>query len=227
MSNRESIVDTEHQEVTGLLAWYVNASLGEADQFRVESHLERCEICRDDLTFEQRVYRGIAVESGVEYMPAASLKRLQQRLDGLAQPAEADASAPRAPRRHWSWWQGAMAASVAVMALALSWTAAERWTQRSARLASPEYWTVTTTVARPPEEVIRAVFAPDITLVELQRLLDEAQLRIVAGPSEAGVYSLAAASGTAVNVSLARLRLHPTVRFAETTKVVADPGRSP
>ena len=45
-----------------------------------------------------------------------------------------------------------------------------------------------------PNEVIRAVFSPTITLVELQTMLDEAQLRIVSGPTEAGVYSLAANS---------------------------------
>jgi len=34
------------------------------------------------------------------------------------------------------------------------------------------------------------VFSPTITLVELQAILDEAQLRIISGPTEAGVYSL-------------------------------------
>jgi hypothetical protein len=51
--------------------------------------------------------------------------------------------------------------------------------------------------------------------VELQTILDEAQLRIVSGPTEAGVYSLASNSTLPVRASLALLRQHSTVRFAE------------
>jgi hypothetical protein len=65
------------------------------------------------------------------------------------------------------------------------------------------------------------VFSPNITLVELQSLLDEAQLRIISGPSEAGVYSLAAKSNLPVSKSLALLRQHAAVRFAEGTNAAA------
>jgi hypothetical protein len=82
-----------------------------------------------------------------------------------------------------------------------------------------EYRTVTTSTPRPPDEVIRAVFAPAITLVELQDILDEAQLRIISGPTEAGVYSLAATSERPVTASLSLLRKHASVRFAESTQI--------
>jgi hypothetical protein len=62
------------------------------------------------------------------------------------------------------------------------------------------------------------VFAPTITLVDLQGILAEAQLRITAGPTEAGVYSLAATSRRPVSASLALLRNHPEVRVAESTQ---------
>jgi hypothetical protein len=107
-----------------------------------------------------------------------------------------------------------MAASLAVLAVALSLLAAGRWTQYGAR-AAPAYKTVTVSVPRAPNEVIRAVFSPTLTLSELQQILDEAQLRIVSGPTEAGVYSLAASSSRPVNASLLLLRGHATVRFAE------------
>ena len=77
------------------------------------------------------------------------------------------------------------------MAVAVALLAADRWEQIEARLTQPKYRTVTTSAPRPRGEVIRAVFSPTITLVELQTILDEAQLRIVSGPTEAGVYSLA------------------------------------
>ena len=87
------------------------------------------------------------------------------------------------------------------------------------RALPSEYRTVTTPAPRAPDEVIRAVFSPAITLVELQAILDEAQLRIISGPTEAGVYSLAANSDRPVTVSLSLLRRHASVRFAESTRV--------
>jgi hypothetical protein len=117
-------------------------------------------------------------------------------------------------------WQSLMAASVVITAVALGVFTMDRWRAP----ASPRsYHTVTTPSPRVPDEVIRAVFQPSITLVELQRILDESQLRIVAGPTEAGVYSLAANSHRPVVDSLDMLRKHAAVRFAESTQPAADP----
>ena len=124
-------------------------------------------------------------------------------------------------------WRGWMAASIAVMAVAVALLAADRWAQIEARRAQPNYRTVTTSAPRPQGEVIRAVFSPSITLVELQTMLDEAQLRIVSGPTEAGVYSLASNSTLPVRASLALLRQHSSVRFAEGTLPEPESGNSP
>jgi len=221
----------EHREVSALLPWYVNGSIGEQDRQRVDAHLSACADCRNDLAQELRVYRGMTAEPAVEYMPAASLKRLQARLDGIgAAPGAtgaADARSAAAPGRRSMPWPGLMAASIAVMAVALSLLAADRWVRLRAPATQPNYYTVTSAAPRPQGEVIRAVFAPSITLVELQSILDEAQLRIISGPTEAGVYSLAAKSGRPVSSSLALLRGHAKVRFAESTQVSARPGDTP
>jgi hypothetical protein len=221
----------EHSEVSALIPWYVNGTIGEPDRRRMEAHLQACVDCRDELAQELRIYRGMTAETGVEYMPAASLKRLQARLDsaGAAAPAQIAGHAPpaRAPLRRSMPWLGVMAASIAVMAVAFSLLAADRWLQFRALTGQPDYHTVTTDSPRPPGEVIRAVFAPNITLVEMQSILDEAQLRIVSGPTEAGVYSLAAKSKRPVSSSLALLRAHAKVRFAESTRPSARPGDDP
>jgi hypothetical protein len=221
----------EHREITALIPWYVNGSIGELERQRVDAHLLLCASCRDDLAHDQRVYEAMTAETAVEYMPAASLKRLQARLDAVDGPADADvpAEVPAAakPRGGSVRWLGVMAASVAVMAVALSLLATDRWLDFRAHAMQPSYYTVTTPVTRPPDEVIRAVFAPTITLVELQAILDEAQLRIISGPTEAGVYSLAANSRRAVNSSLALLRAHAMVRFAESTQLSKGPGEPP
>ncbi len=222
----------EHQDISALLPWYVNGSIDERDRQRLDAHLALCADCRDELAREQWIYEGMTAETAVEYMPAASLKRLQARLDGVA----AASPDPRADVRTHELaaaqkpgggplaWPGLMAASVAVMAVALSLLAADRWMQFRAHAAVPDYHTVTTSTPRPQGEVIRAVFSPTITLVELQAVLDEAQLRIVSGPTEAGVYSLAANSGRPVSASLASLRRDEKVRFAEITSSSSGPG---
>ena len=221
----------EHREISALIPWYVNGSIGELERQRVDAHLLLCAICRDDAAHDRRVYEEMTAETAVEYMPAASLKRLQARLDAIDAGADADVPAAvpatRRPRGGSVPWQGLMAASVAVMAVALSLLAADRWLQFRAHAAQPNYYTVTTPATHAPDEVIRAVFAPTITLVELQAMLDEAHLRIISGPTEAGVYSLAANSSRSVSSSLALLRAHAKVRFAESTQPSTGAGNSP
>ena len=220
-----------HQEMSALIPWYVNGSISERERQRLDAHLLLCANCRDELAHERIVHQGMTADTAVEYMPAASLKRLQMRLDRVdgAEPADLAADVPAAgkPGRRSMPWQGLMAASVAVMAVALSLLVADRWTESRARATQPNYYTVTSPVRRAPNEVIRAVFSPSITLVELQAILDEAQLSIISGPTEAGVYSLTANSRRPVNSSLALLRGNAKVRFAESTQTSNEASDTP
>jgi Putative zinc-finger len=220
MNNFRAEDTPEHAAIAALIPWYVNATLSDEDRVRLDAHLGLCAACLKDLSLERRVYEGISSESGIEYMPAASLKRLQARLDGEIPAAMAtettDSTAPRI--RRMMPWPGLMAASIALMAVAISLLAADRWMQYRAQSAAPNFYTVTSSAPRARDEAIRAVFVPTITLVELQSILDEAQLRIISGPSEAGVYSLAARSTRPVSESLSLLRAHGAVRFAESTR---------
>jgi anti-sigma factor RsiW len=224
---------TSHAEFSALIPWYVNGTLDEGQRARLEEHLALCAPCRAELQLDRRLQDVMTADRGVTYMPAPSLKRLQMRLDALdaagATPTDVDApgaatpgvAAPATkPARRDMPWRSLMAASVVITAVALGLFTMDRWRVPG----SPRsYHTVTTPSPRVPDEVIRAVFQPSITLVELQRILDESQLRIVAGPTEAGVYSLAANSHRPVVDSLDMLRKHAAVRFAESTQPAADP----
>ena len=208
----------KHREIGELIPWYLNGRIDERDRLNVEAHLARCARCRDMLALERTIFLGMSSEPAVEYMPAASLKRLNATLDALhagSAPAPAPMRQERLESRRFR--PGArIAAAVVVATAALAWGlgAIDHGMQN---LPSP-YHTVTASATHPPDEVIRAVFAPSVTLEELQSLLDEAGLRIVAGPTEAGVYSLAPTSRRPVPESLAMLRRHVAVRFAETTE---------
>jgi anti-sigma factor RsiW len=222
----ERNLSREHEEVFGLFPWYLNGTIAETERQKVDEHVRVCAACRDQLARERDIYGAMSAESSLEFIPA-SFSRLQARLDALS-PQETAAPEPSVgqsasrhgiPRRRAPMpWPRLAAASIAVLAVGLlSLVSADRWMQ--IRALPSEYRTVTTPAPRAPDEVIRAVFSPAITLVELQAILDEAQLRIISGPTEAGVYSLAANSDRPVTVSLSLLRRHASVRFAESTRV--------
>ncbi|HEX3846349.1 MAG TPA: zf-HC2 domain-containing protein [Steroidobacteraceae bacterium] len=211
----------EHADISALIPWYVNEAIGEDERRRVETHLADCGNCRRELEDQRQLHAAMATDTAIEYMPAASLNRLRARLDVIQTAPRERAAVPRRRIRGFSW-QGLMAASVALMAVALSFLAADRFHTRVN--GGADYHTVTSGPQRPSGEVIRAVFAPTATLAELQGMLDEAQLRVVAGPTEAGVYSLAQTDPRgSVAASLALLRGHSKVRFAESIQ----PGPMP
>src|SRR5271167_3304708 len=120
MSNNRIAGDIEHQEVSALIPWYVNARLPDHERLRVDAHILGCAACRADLALEKQIFEGIKATPAVEYMPAASLKRLQARLDGLQSRAPAGGALPipRA-RSHWSK-RGLMAASLGAVTITIS-----------------------------------------------------------------------------------------------------------
>jgi Putative zinc-finger len=224
----------EHEEIFELFPWYLNGTIAEHERQRVDEHLRMCAMCRDYLARERDLYRSISGESSLEFIPA-SFSRLQARLDALSPegPTAPDPALRQSAGRYVTLrrrgsmpWRRVAAAAIAVLAVGLlSLVSADRWMQ--IRALPSEYRTVTASTPRPPDEVIRAVFSPAITLVELQAILDEAQLRIISGPTEAGVYSLAATSQRPVTASLALLRQHAAVRFAESTRIDPRAGGGP
>ena len=67
--------------------------------------------------------------------------------------------------------------------------------------------------------LVGVVFAPTTTLAELQEMLQANELVAVAGPSDAGIFTLALRASVTGHETrdaiLARLRADPRVRFAE------------
>lgn len=209
--------DPEHREVWLHLPWYVNDSVDQRQRERIETHLRSCAACRDELLQQSAIHSAISADTGIEILPSASLGRLRQRLDAQA-PIAAAAEVKGTRLRLLA------AASIAGLAVALGALMWRTTPQPDAGKSNDRYRTVSSESPRPAQESIRAVFAAETTMARLQNLLDASQLKIVAGPSEAGVYSLALTGNQQVTSALRQLRQRPEVRFAEST--VPAPARN-
>ena len=215
---------TEHQNIWELLPWFVNGRLSESDMRRVEAHMRVCGDCRNEYAAQRQICQVIASDVIVEQIPTAGLNKLRLRIEHDAASKErvaevADTTPAPVPRRvgatiGWRSRVNAMAASVGAIFLAFG-VVAMLHSKLQLSHAADAYYTVTVADQQPKSAVIRAVFDQTVNLSELQSLLDDAQLRIVAGPTEAGVYSLAMNGPQSIDWSLLRLRRHRTVRFAE------------
>jgi hypothetical protein len=236
--NRPTTVEGCADDAAGLLPWFVNATLSAADRDRVEAHLADCALCRAELAAEHRIRTLLRQPEAVQAVPQLGLRKLLARIDEerpLADgqrtvtddvPVHAAHVAPAAPtrtRRLRRPWHTALtpwlAAAVIVEALGLGVLGVQSAQQRNG-LESASYRTMTATAASAVDGPgFRVVFTPGMTLIELRDVLRAQRLTVVAGPSEAGVFTLRLAGGAtdadASADALATLRADPRVRFAE------------
>ena len=105
----------DHDEIEGLLPWYVNGTLDEAERTRVQRHIGDCTECREGVEILEAVSRGVRNGSPAPLVPAPDKERLLAALDGAGQ---------RNVRRTWPWI--AMAATVAAVAVTVAWQIAPR-----------------------------------------------------------------------------------------------------
>lgn len=213
----------QHRESWELLPWLVNGSLGEAQAQRLQDHLRQCAECRREHEAQLSLQQQVRREESVLYAPHASLRKLMTRIEQGESAPVRESSRPPAPRiaRRMRWLIFAVAAEalgVVVLIGALSWQVdSDR---------APHYSTLSSSQAILPQgPAARVVFAPSLSLAELGELLRSYNAQVVAGPSDAGVYTLAfpAARGQEeVAAAITRLRANPEVRFAELA--IADFG---
>jgi hypothetical protein len=215
------------------LPWIANESAAAKDVARVEGHLRDCRECQEELEFQRQLRNAIRTEDAIVLAPQTSLQKLMQRIDTVADlddeeleileieaPAAVEpiAVARREPAR-WTRW---LPIAAAVQGIAIAGLLAALWTQSQTHddLTAGRYsvlTTPTTTVTHGP--VIRVVFAGNVALDDMNRVLRGIGAQIIAGPSEAGVYTLGLAAGTAdksgVEKAIAQLRADGRVMFAE------------
>jgi len=220
-------LDVCDSEAARLLPWFATGRIDAEDAARVEAHVASCPACRADLAAQRELHGLMQAGEKVEYSPQPSLQKLMSRIDELdreiapavATPVASAAvsSAPPPTRTGLPRW---LVAAVVLQTIGLGTLGTLLWQHAGGRNAGAEYVTLGSVEADlGPAPQVRVVFAPDTTIGGMAALLGAVRADIVAGPTEAGAYTLALRpdGGTvaSVDASLARLRADPHVVFAE------------
>jgi len=176
-----------HSETERLLPWYVNQTLDDAEQARVDHHLAQCAQCRHEVEL-LRGLQSMVSEPVADADPAPSFARLRDRLR-----SPHASSPPVRSRSAWSdwpmWLRGAVAASC-VLAIGLFGLASYRG-DPPAMYRTLGDAPAAGAVADGDLRHLIVVFDPHIEHARMQQLLRASQARIVDGPNEAGAYVLA------------------------------------
>jgi hypothetical protein len=208
----------EHQAAR-LLPWLVAGALDENEAQRVQAHVAECGICKEDVDREQRVLALMQDEPAVEHAPQPGLQNLLARIDELERELPAstaqDAVVTAPARRRFTKVPWLAAASI-VQAIGLGILGVMLW-NRGVELQAPRFHTMTSSSpAAASHAQIRVVFSPNMKVSEMQELLKSIPATVVAGPTDAGVYTLAiAGERTEIGPVLNELRAHSSVLFAE------------
>lgn len=217
-----------HRQAWDLIPWIVNDSAPESERQAVQAHLESCADCRQELEFQLQLHAAMAQRTAPDIDARDSWQRLRSRLDTAAGPAPAGpTSTVRGTRRHprragkgnMSW----LVAAMVVQAIGLGALGVALWSRPSAPASAPAgYSAVYRTLSAPeavvPAATIRVVFAPELTMAQLQAVLADARLQVRAGPNEVGVWTLGPAGDSnraATEAALRELHASSQVRFAE------------
>ncbi|MGH8206139.1 MAG: hypothetical protein ACRETK_05115 [Steroidobacteraceae bacterium] len=208
-----------HRQTWDLIPWIVNGSAPDEQVDAVSSHLQSCADCGEELALQRQLQQAIRARPVPQLEPEAGWQALQGRL-GQPRPARAADPAVRRNARRWLPWAVAAMLAEAMMIGALTAVLLARSPSATlpAVAASSAYRTLASTDPTPAAATIRLVLSPSMTLARMQALLQHAGLQVVAGPGDAGVWSLAPAgssSRAATAVALQRLRADSGVRFAE------------
>jgi len=201
-----------HDEIWHLLPWFVNGRLLANMQEEVDAHLQSCANCRAEVAQQTRVRDAVLIEEPRTASADESFDQLWSQIRPEESPdAARDASGPQAKQSRIIHW---LAAAVVLEAVGLGTLAFN--TSGAESRAPAAYQTLSSPARERSAAAIRAVFTSEVTLRDLQSLLARLQLRIVDGPTEAGVYTLATDDKQrSLEATLADLRGNMFVRFAE------------
>jgi hypothetical protein len=203
-----------HDYCWKLLPWFVTGRLSKDDSQRIERHLEACAACRAELAEQRELCMHVRRGEPVMLAPQASLQKMLARLDddastefGIEMPPEA-ASDVTATKQHKPVGYRWLAVAAAVQTVAIGLLLTLLWQQTSQVMTAPRFATLSSSSAIPANgTLLRVVFKPETTVDDVKALLLSLDAQVIAGPTEAGVYTL---------------RLPRTLKEEETLRILAQ-----
>ena len=228
----ESSLQRQHRECWEQIPWLVNDTLDPGEHSRIEPHLRDCRECQEELKEQQRVRAAMRADAPIVLAPQTALQKLMQRIDAHeaaapcteAETSQRDLAAPSVRSARWPRW---VAVAAAVQGVVVALVLATQ--QRDDVLQAPRFETLTTEPAvRAAGPVLRVVFEAGVPVSDVNAVLRSVGAQIIAGPSEAGVYTLAlkldgAQMEAGTDAALAQLRADARVLFAETAVTRTTP----
>jgi len=198
-----------HANTLLALPWYVNGTLEAHEKAEVERHLSVCPSCRAALAEEERLAEQVALIEIDDVGAEVAFRRLEARLGPLPPRAAGCASTrPVRDRLRATRWGmvGALAASLALAVAvgALGWVEVEN--------GAP--FRTLSDGAAPAAGTVRIIPAGPGGGAAVRRIADKHSLALVGGPSETGVWTLAAPVGADLEKLERRLGQDPSVDFA-------------
>jgi anti-sigma factor RsiW len=222
----QSMAKETHEYCWNVLPWFVTGRLSGEDMQRVERHLEHCDACRAELAEQRELCMHIRREESVLLAPQASLQKMMARIDASTStdqvpdlvdfPAAASGTPPPVrPHRTHRW----LAIAAALQTVTIAFLLALVLRQTTQEMTAPRFTTLTTpSTANESGASLRVVFKPDTQAAAMQSLLRAVSAQVIAGPTEAGVYTLRLASEATerdVARALSQMREDDAVIFAE------------
>lgn len=165
----------------------LQANLAPQQSEWLDDHLARCDACRGEFAQQQRLQRAMSLPVDMPFNAEADLQRLLARIDNP------DIQAPRDASRHAGWAGRALVAAVLVQAIGLGVMGVKLWSIDPA----PAYRTLGQETAVMPAASIRVVPNPSMTLADWDASLHAHGLHVVAGPNDAGAYTVVPLSADA------------------------------
>jgi hypothetical protein len=208
--NRMHKMHSNHEQCWELIPWVVNGRASDSEERSVLAHTEGCNDCREELERHRELHKHMRGNDDVIAAPNASWQKLLGQIDAQSTPTVATAYRIKRPWLIAALWLQLVA--IATLAGALF---------RSAAPPEAEYTTLSTVETQDRRAAVRVVFSPDASLNQINQLLRGVECDIIAGPSEAGVYTLAAAADKDVQQIITQLRDHSEVLFAERSQALA------
>ena len=205
---------SNHEHCWELIPWVVNGRASDVEERSVLAHAENCNACREELDRHRELHKHMRGNEDIIAAPNASLQKLMAQIDAQSTPEVAKTYRIKRPWLVAALWIQLVAIATLTGALF-----------RSAAPVEPEYTTLSTPQVQDRRAAVRVVFAPNASLNQINQLLRSVECDIIAGPSEAGVYTLAAAANQDVQQIITTLRDRSEVLFAERSQALAGPSR--